>query len=211
VNDHDKNGGLEERYREATSRADFADRYLDYMASLLGKIDREAVARILDAFLGAAEAGRTLYLLGNGGSAAIASHMANDLAIGTRADGHPPIRAISLCDNLALLTALANDEGYERIFVDQLDGHLHPGDVVVALSVSGNSPNVLEAVRYAREVGATTVGCTGFDGGELRRAVDLPLHLPTPRGEYGPVEDMFAVLDHLTYTYLRMLRRGRLT
>lgn len=203
-------GGLEEQFHRSTSRQDFADRYLGYMAELLGRFDRGAIGEILDAVVTTIEGGRTIFLLANGGSAAVASHMANDLAVGTRAEGQPPVRAFSLVDNVPTLTALANDEGYDTIFVRQLEAWLEEGDLVLAMSVSGNSPNVIEAVRWAREHGATVIGCTGFDGGELRRQSDISLHLPTPRGEYGPVEDMFAILDHLVYTYLRMARRGRL-
>lgn len=202
--------GLADHYRQSDSKEDFAGRYLTYMADLLGQVDRSAVARILEAFLTAHENGRTIYFLGNGGSAAVASHFVNDIGIGTRAKGERPYRVVSLVDNLAALTAIGNDEGYEKIFKRPLEAVLEPDDVVVAMSVSGNSPNVIEAVQYAQEVGALVVGCTGFDGGELRRLADISLHTPTPRGEYGPVEDVFSVLDHLTYTYLRMLRRGSL-
>ncbi len=202
--------GLADHYRQSDSKEDFADRYLSYMGDLLGQVDRPAVARILEAFLAAHQADRTIYFLANGGSAAVASHFVNDLGIGTRAEGERPFRAVSLVDNIPTLTAVGNDEGYEKIFVRPLEAVLEPDDVVVAMSVSGNSPNVIEAVQYAQEVGALVIGCTGFDGGELRRLADVSLHTPTPRGEYGPVEDVFAVLDHLVYTYLRMLRRGSL-
>jgi D-sedoheptulose 7-phosphate isomerase len=116
-----------------------------------------------------------------------------------------------LSDNQAILTALANDEGYEKVFIRQLEVMLQPEDVVVALSVSGNSSNVVAAVQYANDLGALTIGLTGFDGGELRKLVDIGLHVPTSKGEYGPAEDVFQILDHLIYTYLRMKRVGRLT
>ncbi len=202
--------GLADHFRQADSTADFAGRYLDYMADLLGRVDRSAVARIIDAFQTAHDNNRTLYFLGNGGSAAVATHFVNDIGIGTRAEGERPFKVVSLVDNLSALTAIANDEGYEKIFKRPLEAVLVPDDVVVAMSVSGNSPNVLEAVRFAQEVGALVVGCTGFDGGELRRLADISLHMPTPRGEYGVVEDVFAVLDHLVTSYLIMSRRGSL-
>lgn len=202
--------GLAEHFRQASSKEDFADRYLSYMSDLLGRVDRAVVARILETFIAAGEASRTIYFLGNGGSAAVASHFVNDLGIGTRAEGARPFRAASLVDNTPTLTAVANDEGYDKVFLRQLEAVLEAGDVVVALSVSGNSPNVIEAVRYARQVGAVVIGCTGFDGGALRGLADISLHQSTPRGEYGPIEDVFSVLDHLVYTYLRLLRRGSL-
>ncbi|MEM7352104.1 MAG: SIS domain-containing protein [Acidobacteriota bacterium] len=202
--------GLSEHFHQAKSKEDFADRYLTYMSDLLAQVDRGAVAQILETFIEAGEAGRTIYFLANGGSAAVASHFVNDLGIGTRAEGSRPFRAASLVDNVPTLTAVGNDEGYEKIFLYQLEAVLDAGDVVVALSVSGNSPNIIEAVRYAKKVGAVVIGCTGFDGGALRQLCDISLHQSTPRGEYGPTEDVFSVLDHLVYTYLRLLRRGKL-
>lgn len=202
--------GLTEHFQQADSTEDFAGRYLGYMADLLGRVDRAAVARIIEAFQTAHDGGHTIYFLGNGGSAAVATHFVNDIGIGTRAEGKRPFKVVSLVDNLSALTAIANDEGYEKIFKRPLEAVLEADDVVVAMSVSGNSPNVIEAVRYSQEVGALVIGCTGFDGGELRRLADVSLHTPTPRGEYGVVEDVFAVLDHLVTTYLILSRRGSL-
>ncbi len=203
-------GGLESHYREARSKREFATRYMAYLSELMKHIDVGVIEQIIDAVVEVGDRGNAIYIIGNGGSAATASHFANDIGIGTRAPGVRPFKAISLADNLAVTTALANDEGYAHVFVRQLEGVLQPGDVVVALSVSGNSANVLEAVRYAKEIGAVTIGCTGFDGGALRRIADISLHVPTVRGEYGPVEDVFMILDHLIYTYLRLERRGHL-
>lgn len=196
---------------EPVSHVDYADRYLDYMAGLLQQVDRRAVGRIMEVFDHAIEAGRTLYFIANGGSAAVASHFANDLCIGTRSPGHPPVKAVSLVDNTPILTALANDEGYDKIFVHQLEGFLEADDVVVAMSVSGNSPNIVSAVHFAKQRGALVIGCSGFDGGELHRLADISLFLPTANGEYGPVEDMFSILNHLIASRLIMARRGRLS
>jgi D-sedoheptulose 7-phosphate isomerase len=107
-------------------------------------------------------------------------------------------------------TAIANDFGYHEIFVNQLRNRLQPGDVVLALSVSGNSPNVIEAVRFAKEGGAVSIGCCGFDGGELRKLVDVCLHVPSKPGEYGPVEDVMMILDHVIHSYYLLSRRGTL-
>ena len=104
--------------------------------------------------------------------------------------------------NAAVLTCLANDEGYDRMFVDQLKVHMRDGDSLVAISASGNSPNVIEAVDYARSRGATVVGLTGFDGGTLRGKSDISLHVQTARGEYGPVEDIHMIFDHIVGSYL---------
>ena len=177
---------------------------------MLQQIDVDIIEQIINAFIEAVDSGNTIFVLGNGGSASIASHFADDLILGARAKGVKPIRALSLTDNPAILTTIANDECYENIFIRQLEIMAVEGDVVVALSVSGNSANVLEAVRYSKETGILTIGVTGFDGGELRKLADISLYIPTSQGEYGPVEDIFMILNHLIYTYLRIERRGKL-
>ena len=201
---------LESLYAETRSKREFATGYLAYLSDLLVQLDVGVIEQIIDSFAAAGERGNTIYFLGNGGFAATASHFANDIGFGTRAPGVKPFKTISLVDNVAVLTALANDEGYANVFIRQLEGIVQPDDVVVALSVSGNSANVVEAVRYAKEIGALTIGCTGFDGGAVRKIADISLHVPTLRGEYGPVEDVFMILDHLIYSYLRLERRGHL-
>ena len=199
---------LETHFAQAGSRADFARRYLKYLGQLMLQIDEQIFEEIINALIQAGKSGNTIYAIGNGGSAAMASHFANDLGIGTRAAGMPPFKAISLADNLAAMTGLANDEGYTNVFIRQLDGILRPGDVVVAFSVSGESSNIVEALRYAKAHGAITIVCTGFSGGTARRFTDINLHVPTSQGEYGPVEDIFSIFGHLVYTYLRLERRG---
>ncbi len=202
--------GLEDHFLKAQSKGDFVKRYFSYLSELMTRVDVSVIEQIIDVFIRAGDRGKTLYFLGNGGSAARASHLANDISIGTRSPGSKPFKAVSLTDNLSIITALANDEGYANVFVSQLDGILQPDDVVVAFSVSGNSDNVLKGLRYAKEHGAITIGCTGFDGGAMSQLTNINLHVPTHRGEYGPVEDIFTILGHLIYTYLRLERRGTL-
>jgi D-sedoheptulose 7-phosphate isomerase len=185
----------------------FADAYLRHLTTTLERIDRTEVANLIQTFQNARKAGAKIFFIGNGGSAATASHFANDLGVGTRAWDRP-FRAIALTDNVAVITALANDHGYEHIFTLQLKTLLSPGDVVVAISASGNSPNVVQAVQYANTMGATTVGLTGFDGGALRKAVKVPVHVQTGPGEYGPVEDVHMILDHLCGAFLMNWVRG---
>lgn len=122
-------------------------------------------ARLAELFEKAREGGKRIYFLGNGGSAATSSHFTNDLGKGAGVKGAPPFRAVSLADNVSLITALANDDGYDRIFVAQLENALDKGDVAVGISASGNSPNVVAAIEYANSRGAATVGLTGFSGG----------------------------------------------
>ena len=112
---------------------------------------------------------------------------------------------MSLTDNNAIVTAIANDDGYDQIFVKQLEVAMEPGDVVVAISASGNSPNVVKALEFANSRGNPTIGFTGFDGGKLKRLCANVVHIGTDRGEYGPVEAMHVVLVHLIGNYLLKL------
>ena len=163
---------LDSIYGEAAGPAQFARAYLDYLVEVLSQIDTDAVAAFADALLDARERGARIFFIGNGGSAATASHFANDIAIGTRMYDRP-FRALSLTDNLATITAIANDDGYSEIFVRQLQTQMAPSDVVVAISASGNSPNVVKAVEYANREGAATIALTGFDGGRLGQIAGL--------------------------------------
>ena len=192
---------IERLYRERPAVADFARGYLDYLTEVLAGLDVAAIASFAGVLLEARDRGARIFFIGNGGSAATASHFVNDLAVGCRSPV-APFRAVGLTDNVAVLTALANDYSYEDVFVRQLQTQMEPGDVVVAISVSGNSPNVVGAVEYANENGAFTVGLTGFDGGRLAEIAQFVVHVPTNRGEYGPAEDVHLVVDHLVSAYL---------
>jgi D-sedoheptulose 7-phosphate isomerase len=189
---------VERLFRERPAAADFADGYLSYLAQVFARVDREAIASFIGVLEQARDSGATVFFCGNGGSASTASHFQNDLTR-WRTD---PMKVVSLTDNVAVITALANDYGYERIFVMQLEPLLSEGDVVVAISASGNSPNVVQAIEFARQRNAITVGLTGFDGGRLGELCEIHVHVPSARGEYGPVEDAHLVLDHLVMSYL---------
>lgn len=180
----------------------FAVGYFRHLANLMERIDPKPIAEFLKLVLHTRKAGGRIFFLGNGGSAATASHFANDYGIGTRSPQNP-FRAVSLTDNVAALTAIGNDFGYDEIFTRQLLNHdLTHKDIVVAISASGNSPNVIKAIELGRERGAKIVGLSGFDGGQLRAKSDISLHVPTEKGEYGPVEDLHMIFDHLTHAYL---------
>jgi D-sedoheptulose 7-phosphate isomerase len=180
---------------------EFAEAYLNYLQSVLRRINTTEVGRFIRTLLGARERGSTIFFMGNGGSAATASHFANDLAIGTNAY-EKPFRALSLTDNVPLISAVANDFGYEEIFVRQLRILGKSGDVLVGISASGNSPNLLKAIDYANAAGITTVAITAFDGGKMKGIADHGIHVPTGPKEYGPAEDAHMVLDHLIGAYL---------
>lgn len=186
----------------------FARSYLDYLQKVLQAVDPMEIARFIQTLLDARERGVTIFFMGNGGSAATASHFANDLSIGTN-EYEKPFRAISLTDNVPILTAVGNDFGYGEIFVRQLRNLGRKGDVVVGISASGNSPNLLTAFEYARSCGIRTVAITAFDGGKMRAMANQGIHVPTALKEYGPAEDAHMALDHLVSAYLmRFVRRG---
>ena len=193
----------------AVDPAGFADEYFAHLANVLGRIDRCEVGAFIETLLDARERGSRIFFIGNGGSAATASHFANDVAIGS-GDYERPFRALSLTDNVAVLTALGNDFGYEEVFVRQLRVLAEKDDVVVAISASGNSPNLVMALEYAAEFGLRSVALTAFDGGRIRAMADQGVHVPTEMGEYGPAEDAHMVLDHLIGAFLmRVVRSGQ--
>ncbi len=179
----------------------FAEAYLDYLTSVLKTIDAREIGQFIETLLDARERGATIFFIGNGGSAATASHFANDIAIGTNSY-EKPFRAVSLTDSNAIITAVGNDFGFEEIFVRQLRVLGRAGDVVVAISASGNSPNLIRAFDYAKSIGIKTVAITAFDGGKIKQMADEGVHVPTAPKEYGPAEDAHMVLDHLVGAYL---------
>jgi D-sedoheptulose 7-phosphate isomerase len=200
---------LDEIFRRCDGMADYGRRYADYVCAILAGLDYGQVAGLVDVLERAWDGGHTVFVAGNGGSAATASHWALDLRHGTRIDGVRPFRALSLVDHAALLTALSNDRCYEDTIVGQLEGVFGADDVLIVISASGNSPNILRAVEFANERGGTTVGLTGFDGGRLKRLCRLCIHAATPSGQYGPVEDVHLVLDHMVVNFLRARRAAR--
>jgi D-sedoheptulose 7-phosphate isomerase len=167
------------------------------LQALLGQMDLDAIERIVEHLRLARDSAATVYVAGNGGSAATASHWVNDLGKATQRSGCGPIRVMCLSDNSPWLTAIANDEGYDRVFSGQLENFTQGGDVLVVISASGNSPNLVRAVEVARRRGAVTIGLLGFDGGVLRDRVSECVWLSTQEGEYELVEDGHSVICHI--------------
>ena len=180
----------------------FAGEYIQYLARLLEKLDAEAIAAFVAELEKARVNGSSIFIIGNGGSAATASHMANDLGIGAFCEGAKPFRAIALTDCTPSMTAVSNDFGYDELFVRQLRTLYRDGDLLVAISASGNSPNIVSAVQWVRGRQGMVIGLVGFDGGKLKALSDIVIQAETPVGEYGPVEDVHMILDHLVYTWL---------
>lgn len=181
-------------------RAEIA-RYWNELADVMRGMPVGQMARAAEILLDCRDRGAMVYVFGNGGSAATASHFACDLAKGTRTEGVAAFRVVALTDNVPLMTAWGNDTAYDRIFAEQLSALVRPGDVVVAISASGNSPNVLTAVELARLAGATTIAMTGQTGGRLQRLADLTIRVPA--GPIEQVEDAHLAIGHSLCVALR--------
>lgn len=175
--------------------------YIVQLQSTLDLLPLADISEVISMLYAARLDNRQVFIMGNGGSASTASHFVCDLAKNTRRAGWPDFRVLGLSDNMALVSAYANDEGYESVFARQLASFVQPQDVVIGISTSGKSANVLEAVKVANERGAATIAFTGFDGGELADLVDLNIHVPSDCIEQ--VEDVHLVLEHLICTILR--------
>jgi D-sedoheptulose 7-phosphate isomerase len=171
--------------------------YFRSFTALLETVDMSAIERVLRQLQRARDAGATIYLAANGGSAATASHWANDLGKATKRSGRVPFRVMCLSDSTSWMTALANDEGYERVFAGQLENFAKPNDILVVISASGNSANLVRAVELARSMEMITIGMLGFDGGILKSLVSEFLWLPSEKGSYELVEDGHMLLCHV--------------
>ena len=178
------------------------DDYLATFRTIVDDIDLAGVLRAVELLRKARDRGATIYIAGNGGSATTATHLANDLGKATKQSGQRPLKVLSLSDNVAWLTALANDEGYDRVFAGQLENFAEEGDLLIVISASGRSANLVAAVDLALQRGVHTLGILGFDGGVLKDRVDECLWLKSRIGAYGPVETGHALLCDLLTTSL---------
>lgn len=184
--------------------SDFAKNYLSGLKDVLDRLPLKPIDDIVRAIEQARDEARQIFVIGNGGSAATASHMMNDLCKGTL--GHkgdapwPRLRVIALTDNVSLMTAWANDTDFDHVFSEPLKNLAQRGDVLVAISASGNSPNIIAAVEAAKQIGVTVIGLAGFTGGKLSKMADVSLVVPSDG--YGPVEDIHMILDHIITSYL---------
>ena len=185
-----------------TQLTDFLKSYKERLISLFDSIDDDVLESIVAAMVEAFKNGNTLYVAGNGGSAATASHIQADFQFFVRyfTDFRPKV--IALTDNVPLMTAISNDISYEDVFVEQMKGMFKKGDLLLAISASGNSPNVVKATQYANELGGTTIAFCGFNGGKLKELADLPLYTPNNDKDYGPIEDLHMILDHVLINFL---------
>ena len=174
---------------------------LPYLATIQFALDHlafEPISESLDLVYEAYQADRQIFIIGNGGSASTASHFANDLGKGPNLPGVRRPRVMSLTDNVATMTAWSNDVSYDDVFVEQLKNWVNPGDVVIGISASGNSENVLRAIGHAKSVGGRTIGWCGFGGGKLSELADVSVIVKSD--EYGPVEDVHLMINHIICT-----------
>jgi len=191
-------------YKKHSQPMEYFREYSKYLFHLLANLDYNAIEKITKIILEKNKQGRTLFLIGNGGSAATASHLATDISHGILLKGKPLIKAVSLVDSIPLITAICNDKGYEKIFTTQIKNLFQKGDVLIAISASGNSLNISKAVRLAKKMEGTTIGLVGFDGGKLAEICDYVIHVRTEKGQYGPVEDIHSFLGHMITSYLSL-------
>jgi len=196
---------VEQMLKKSESLRQFARQYFDYISNLLSELDMSAVARFAAEMEKARQNQNTVFFIGNGGSAATASHMVNDFGtdILKRTETDTPLHVLSLTDNTSVMLAIANDAGYENLFVKQLRIHYRPSDKLVAISASGNSPNVVLAAEWVKKQGGVVIALVGFDGGKLKEIADVTIHVKALQGEFGPVEDIHLIMNHLLSYWLQ--------
>mgnify|MGYP003956630795 CR=1 FL=1 len=184
-------------YKENFS--DFSIDYLNHINEVFSKVDKRKLNQLVNCFKVIRKKGHTLFAIGNGGGAATATTLANDLGfdILKKTKTKKPFRILSLTDNNAVTTAIANDTGYENLFLNQLSIHFKRNDYLLIFSASGNSKNLIKAAQFVRKKKGKVIGIIGFDGGKLKNLCDLCIHLPTNKGEYGPVEDIQLMINHM--------------
>ena len=201
---------IEQLALRASGPAEFARGYFSYLKSVLDAVSPESIEALVAEFEAVRQRGATMFVAGNGGSATTATSMANDLGFDVikKSGTKKPFRLLALTDSNAVLTAIANDIGYEHAFTSQLGIHWREGDALLLISASGNSPNLLEAAKWVRDHGGRVTSLLGFDGGKLRGMSDIVVHVPTMKGEYGPVEDAHLVLNHVVAHWFQVRLRG---
>ena len=204
---------LDKIFKESNGESKkFVKLYSSYLSKLLTELDSDSVAKCIDQIEEAREKNNTIFVIGNGGSASTASHVGNDFGLvvlkNSKQIEAKSYRALALTDNMSVISATGNDSTYDNIFLDQLKVHFRKGDKLIAISASGNSPNLLEAAQWFREKGGTVIGWLGFDGGKLKDFSDIAVVVKTPKGEYAPVEDIHLVINHIIVTWVQLKIRN---
>ena len=179
------------------------DGYIQSLVSIIKELDIELVLKFSEVIHAKRISGHKVFIAGNGGSASTASHFATDIGIGGL-NRTKPVKAVSLCENSAVMTASANDNGYDSIFSDQLITLSNPGDLLVVITASGNSMNLIRAIEVCKSLGVEVFSLTGFDGGKVKDlTMKNNIHIQTPVGSYGIVEDLHLSICHMITECLR--------
>jgi len=184
------------------SETEFLNNYLSRVRAAIDAVDASQLGQLANAIMDTVNAGGHVFFIGNGGSAATATHYVNDLVM-AYARTNRVVRTSSLSDNAALVTGIANDMSFEEVFEYQLRALAQPGDLVVAISASGNSPNLVRALEYASGAGLRTAAVVGFDGGKLKILAEAVVHIETDLGDYGPAEDTHLIVNHAIAAWIR--------
>lgn len=203
-------GQLEDHYKQSKSFSDYAFKYFDYLHALLKSINKSELEKFLEILITGRDRGSMIYILGNGGSATTSSHFVNDLCKYTSSGKDRNFKALCLSDNISWFSALANDEGYENVFVRQLENFLQKDDIVIGISASGNSENIIKAFEFANKNGAVSVALVGFDGGKMKKIAQACVHIHSVKAEYGPVEDFHLILNHVISSYITFLSKNKI-
>ncbi len=181
---------------------EFAENYFAKLITFRNSLDLSKILEVANLLIQTSREGGRVFIAGNGGSCSLAEHFATDLGVGSLGGGRP-VQAISLSSNNSVVTATANDYSYSEIFSRQLKLYGRANDVLIVISSSGNSSNLIACTQTAREIGLVSVGILGFDGGFLAHEVDVSIHVETPKGEYGPVEDIHSSICHVLALIVR--------
>ena len=190
---------LENAFAEVSTIGQYSRKYFSYLGKVLESIDENEINKLGETFEKAREMGNTIFVAGNGGSSTTATTMANDIGfdILKKTGTDKAFRVLSLADNNSVITAIANDVGYENAFINQLKIHYRPGDSIILISASGNSPNIIKAAEWVKSKSGTIIGFLGFTGGKLIDFCDVKIHVKSEAGEYGPVEDAHLIMNHI--------------
>jgi D-sedoheptulose 7-phosphate isomerase len=190
---------IERLCSNSQNAGEFTHKYFNYLKQVLDSIELDTINKLVHEFENARANGNTIFVVGNGGSATTATSMANDIGfdIIKKTGTEKPFRVFSLTDNTSVITAIANDVGYENVFLNQLKIHYRQGDKLLAISASGNSLNVVAAAEWVKNQGGIVMSFVGFAGGKLKEISDVVVHVISEAGEYGPVEDIHLILNHI--------------
>lgn len=207
---------LEKLSQDCKNISDFSRVYFSYVSDLLRTLNHDDISAFMDVLEEARLSNKTIFIAGNGGSASTASHIGVDcgsVVFKTPAlsESEFPFRAQPLTDHIAMITAAGNDFGYEHIFTKQLEVHYREGDILVVISASGSSKNVVKAAHWVHARNGKVLGLLGFDGGTLKDVCDVSIVVKTPKGEYGPVEDIHLILNHMftAWMYLKFTNKQK--